>query len=232
MKLNDELLSRAATLVRDNKMKTLSEYETYPAHEFSEAFEQDMQNLIEKLSKDEVQPYRVSMGWQYYVRHGIVAVLVCFLLTCFAAPQAVMAGYHKLVEIIETVVTEYTEYRYQVNETVNDQFQQVTFGYLPDGMEVTEEIVQERSYYVEYRNEKKFFRLEQMLLTEDDGMGHIVDTENATIEEHIIKGTTVKFISKRGMNGYVWIYEEYLITGQSNYSIEEMIKILEKTKIQ
>ncbi len=231
MKLNDDILSRAAILVRDNKMNSLLEYETYPAHEFSETFEQNMQGLIDKLGKGEIKPYKVSMGWQYYVRHGMVAVLICFLLTCVAAPQAVVAGYHKLVEIIETVVTEYTEYRYQVNETVDDTLQQVTFGYLPEGMEITEEIVQERSYYVEYRNETSFFRLEQLLLTEEDGLGHIVDTENATVKQHMIKGTEVSFISKRGMNGYVWVYGKYLITGQSNCSIEEMIKILEKTKI-
>ena len=227
MQLNDDVLCRAAALVRDKRMNSLSEYEEYPVHEFSEAFETEMQGLMDKLGKGEITPYKVSMGWQYYARHGLVAVLVCILLTCFAAPQAVMAGYQKLIEVIETVVTEYTEYRYQVNATVSNEFQQVMFGYLPGGMELTEELIQDRSYYVEYRKDKKFFRLEQILLTDEDGLGHIVDTENATVEQHMIKGTEVKFISKRGINGYVWVYGKYLITGQSNCSVEEMIKILE-----
>ncbi|MBO5139154.1 MAG: DUF4367 domain-containing protein [Peptococcaceae bacterium] len=227
MQLNDDILCRAAALVRDKRMNSLSEYEEYPVHEFSEAFETEMQGIMDKLGKGEITPYKVFMGWQYYARHGLVAVLVCILLTCFAAPQAVMAGYQKLIEVIETVVTEYTEYRYQVNATVSNEFQQVMFGYLPGGMELTEELIQDRSYYVEYRKDKKFFRLEQILLTDEDGLGHIVDTENATVEQHMIKGTEVKFISKRGINGYVWVYGKYLITGQSNCSVEEMIKILE-----
>lgn len=230
MQLNDDVLCRAATLVRDRKMNALSEYEAYPEHEFSEAFETEQQEIMNQLGKGEIKPYKVSMGWQYYARHGLVAVLVCFLLTCIAAPQAVMAGYHKLVEVIETVVTEYTEYRYQVNETVDDTLQQVTFGYLPEGMEITEELIQDRSYYVEYRKDKNFFRLEQLLLTDEDGLGHIVDTENATVEQYMIKGTEAKFISKRGMNGYVWVYGKYLITGQSNLSVEEMIEILESVQ--
>ena len=87
MRLNDDVLCRAAALVRDKRMNSLSEYEEYPVHEFSEAFETEMQEIMDKLDKGEIKPYKVSMGWQYYARHGLVAVLVCFLLTCFAAPQ-------------------------------------------------------------------------------------------------------------------------------------------------
>ena len=346
MQLNDDVLCRAAALVRDKRMNSLSEYEEYPVHEFSEAFETEMQEIMDKLGKGEITPYKVSMGWQYYARHGLVAVLVCILLTCFAAPQAVMAGYQKLIEVIETITEEYTLFQYTTTDTnevgvfepikivlpdkfvlkreilseesahwtyehednyfiivqnlitsdetavvmdsedavkellfinseeitlyleedicrfvwtagkyqlhghsnldrntvlailesiqydalhynAEHQMNKVLFGYLPEGMEKTEEIIQERSYYVEYRNKTNFFRLEQLLLTGEDGLGHIVDTENAIVEQHMIKGTEVEFISKRGMNGYVWVYGKYLITGQSNLSVEEMLAILE-----
>lgn len=230
MKLNDELLSRAATLVRDNKMRSLSEYETYPAHEFSETFEQNMQGLIDKLGKGKIKPYKVSMGWQYYVRHGLVAVLVCFLLTCFAAPQAVMAGYYKLVEIIETVVTEYTEYRYQVNETVNDQFQQVTFGYLPDGMEIVKERNTERSYHIEYEKDGKYFTLEQRMIVQENNLSYVVDTENAIVEKDRIKGEEVIFVYKDDVYNYVWLHGNYHIKGDSNLELAEIKKILLNVK--
>ena len=230
MKLNDDILSRAAILVRDNKMNSLLEYETYPAHEFSETFEQNMQGLIDKLGKGEIKPYKVSMGWQYYVRHGMVAVLICFLLTCVAAPQAVIAGYHKLVEIIETVVTEYTEYRYQVNETVDDTLQQVTFGYLPEGMEIVKERNPPSSYHVEYEIGDKYFALEQRLIVQENNLSYVVDTENAIVEKDNINGEEIIYIYKDGIYNYVWLHGNYHIKGDSNLAIGELTKILENIK--
>ena len=230
MKLNDDILSRAATLVRDDKMNSLLEYETYPTHEFSETFEQNMQGLIDKLGKGEIKPYKVSMGWQYYVRHGMVAVLICFLLICAAAPQAVIAGYHKLVEIIETVVTEYTEYRYQVNETVDDALQQVTFGYLPNGMEIVKERNTPSSYHVEYEIGDKYFALEQRLIMQENNLSYVVDTENAIVEKDNINDEEIIYIYKDGIYNYVWIHGNYHIKGDSNLAIEEIAKILENIK--
>lgn len=232
MRLNDDVLCRAAALVRDKRMNSLSEYEEYPVHEFSEAFETEMQEIMDKLDKGKIKPYKVSMGWQYYVRHGLVAVLICFLLTCFAAPQAVIAGYHKLVEVIETVVTEYTEYRYQVNETVDDALQQVTFGYLPEGMEITEESLNESLYYVLYQGNNRYFCLEQRLLLEDTELTQIIDTEDAHIEQKQIQSETVVFSLKDGVYNYVWLYKNYQISGISNLSSEEIERILLNIRVK
>jgi len=230
MQLNDDVLCRATALVRDKRMNNLSEYEEYPVHEFSEAFETEMQEIIDKLDKGEIKPYKVSMGWQYYARHGLVAVLVCILLTCFAAPQAVMAGYQKLVEIIETVVTEYTEYRYQVNDTVSNELQQVKFGYLPEGMEIVKERNTERSYHVEYENDDKYFALEQRLIEKENNLSYVVDTENAVVEKDQINGEEVIYVYKDGIYNYVWIHGNYHIKGDSNLAIGELTKILENVK--
>ena len=230
MKLNDDILSRAATLVRDKKMNALDEYETYPPYEFSDAFEQDMQELIDKLGKGEVKRYKVSMGWQYYVRHGMVAVLICFLLTCIAAPQAVMAGYHKLIEVIETVVTEYTEYRYHVNDAVEDTLQQVTFGYLPEGMEIVKERSTERSYHVEYEGENQYFTLEQRLVTQENSLSYVVDTENAEVEKSRIRGEEVTYVYKDGVYNYIWLYGNCHIKGNSNLELDEIKIILMNIK--
>lgn len=230
MQLNDDVLCRAAALVRDKRMNSLSEYEEYPVHEFSEAFETEMQKIMDKLDKGEIKPYKVSMGWQYYARHGLVAVLVCFLLTCFAAPQAVIAGYHKLVEVIETVVTEYTEYRYQVNETVDDTLQQVTFGYLPEGMEIVKERNTPSSYHVEYEIGDKYFALEQRLIVQENNLSYVVDTENAIVEKDNINGEEIIYIYKDGIYNYVWLHGNYHIKGDSNLAIGELTKILENIK--
>jgi len=346
MQLNDDILCRAAALVRDKRMNSLSEYEEYPVHEFSEAFETEMQGLMDKLGKGEITPYKVSMGWQYYARHGLVAVLVCILLTCFAAPQAVMAGYQKLIEVIETITEEYTLFQYTTTDTnevgvfepikivlpdefvlkreilseesahwtyvhednyfiivqnlitsdemavvmdsedavkellfinseeitlyleedicrfvwtagkyqlhghsnldrntvlailesiqydalhynAEHQMNKVFFGYLPEGLEITEESSNETLYYVLYQGKNQYFCLEQRLLLEDTELTQIIDTEDAYVEQKRIQNEMAILSLKDGVYTYTWIYKNYQISGISNLSGEEMIKILE-----
>lgn len=228
MKLDEDVLRRAAEIVRDKKIEEIDQIEQeMPEHIFSDEFEANMQTLIAQVKRGEIKPYKVSMGWQYYVRHGMVAVLVCALLTCIAAPQAVMAGYHKIVDVIETVVTEYTEYRYHVNNATNSELGKITFGYLPEGLEIVKERNTDSSYHAEYENGDKYFTITQRLLTEDGSMTYIMDTENAELDSQYIYGEEVLLVYKDNTYNYVWLHENYHIRGISNLSSEEIIKILQ-----
>lgn len=228
MKLDEDVLRRAAEIVRDKKIEEINQIEQeMPEHIFSDEFEANMQTLIAQVKRGEIKPYKVSMGWQYYVRHGMVAVLVCALLTSIAAPQAVMAGYHKIVDVIETVVTEYTEYRYHVNNATNSELGKIIFGYLPEGLELIEEENLERKYYADYGDGDKYFTITQRLLASEDSMTYIVDTENAELDTHYIYGEEVLLVYKDNTYNYVWLHENYHIRGISNLSSEEIIKILQ-----
>ncbi len=46
-----------------------------------------MQELIGKVKAGKIKQARARMGWQYYVKHGIAAVLLCFLLSCVVMPE-------------------------------------------------------------------------------------------------------------------------------------------------
>ena len=191
-----------------------------------------MQALIEKVKRGEIKQKRVSLGWQYHTRNGMVAVLLCFILIFLAAPEVLLAGYQKLVEVIETVVTEYTEYRYDSQEASDSEFEPVTFGYLPEGFIETDTYQRERLYSVVFRRNEQYFSLEQSILTEEDGLSYIVDTENAEIEQGYIEHEEVQLIYKDESYNYIWLHGKYLITGQSNLSADEIMKILEKTKLK
>lgn len=232
MKLNDDILRSAATLLRDEKMEALPDENECPVHTFSDELEQEMQELIEKVKRGEIKQKRVSLGWQYHTRNGMVAVLLCFIMTFLVAPEAVIAGYHKLVEVIETVVTEYTEYRYNSQELSDSEFEPVTFGYLPEGFVETDTYQRERLYSVVFRRNEQYFSLEQSILTEEDGLSYIVDTENASIELQYVGHEEVKLIYKDESYNYIWLHEKYLITGQSNLSADEIMEILEKTTLK
>ena len=172
------------------------------------------------------------MGWQYHTRNGMVAVLLCFIMTFLVAPEAVIAGYQKLVEVIETVVTEYTEYRYNSQESSDSEFEPVTFGYLPEGFVETDTYQSERLYSVVFRRNELYFSLEQSILTEDGELQYLVDTENAEIIYQYIGHEKVQLILKDESYNYVWLHGKYLITGQSNLSADEIMEILEKTTLK
>ena len=94
-------------------------HDLHPEHQFSEEFLEKMMPLLQAARRGTVKAAEYFMGWQYYAKQGIAAVLICFLLACAAMPETVLAGYHKLIEVVETIYEEYTEFRYRVNEESN-----------------------------------------------------------------------------------------------------------------
>lgn len=227
MKFTEEQLRIAAKRADDRLFAQLPDEAACMDYTFSETFEQNMAHLIEQVKADRIAPAKVSMGWRYYTRNGLVAVLLCFMLSCITMPDIVLAGYQKLVEVIETVVTEYTEYRYHSSETADAEFVPVTFGWLPDGMEEVERELTERRMDVCFESEKQFFDFSQKLLTEENGMAYIVDTEDAYIKIYNIGAEEVQLILKNDVYNYTWIHGKYLISGQTNLSDKEVLRILE-----
>lgn len=230
MKFTEEQLRIAAKRADDRMFAQLPDEAVCMDYTFSETFEQNMAQLIEQVKADRIAPAKVSMGWRYYTRNGLVAVLLCFMLSCIAMPDIVLAGYQKLVEVIETVVTEYTEYRYHSSETADAEFVPVTFGWLPDGMEEVELELTERRMDVCFESETEYFEFRQKILTEENGMTYLVDTENADIENYYIGSETVQLVLKNGAYDYIWVHGKYLISGQTNLSSEEIVKILDLLK--
>lgn len=232
MKLDEAQLSHAAVLVRERQLQQLPDADACPEHVFSDAFEQNMQELMEQIARGEIQQKKAAWGWPYYVRQGLVAVLICFLLACFTMPEAVLAGYHKLIEVVETVFEEYTEWRYETNAIVNDKLEKVTFGYMPETLKETEESLDERLYYVLYQGSGYYFCLEQRKLSQESEMTQIVDTEDAFVETKQINGEDVIFAEKDGVYHYIWVHNQYQISGISNLSVCEIEQILHNMQIE
>ena len=230
MRFTEEQLRLAAKRVDQRLLAQLPDESDCLDYPFSEALEQKMHCLMEQVRNNQIPPAKVSMGWRYYTRTGLVAVLLCFLLTWITMPEAVLAGYQKLVEVIETVVTEYTEYRYHSNETADAEFVPVTFGYLPEGMEEVNRNMTERRMDVYFENHNQYFTLKQKLLTEENGMTIKVDTEDAVVEKVYIKNEEVILILKHGVYDYIWLHGVYHFVGQSNLPADEIIEILKNLK--
>ena len=99
--LTEKQLRRAARMAEEYQMSHLPQ-ET--AHEFSEKFERDMAILLQRFANGHVKTDRIRYGWRYYAKRSIVAVLLGAILTCIAMPEAVVAGYNRIIEVVERFV--------------------------------------------------------------------------------------------------------------------------------
>jgi len=232
MKLNDTQLQRAAALADAIELSFLPDKEHCPKHNFSPQFEANMQTLIKQVRQNKIKPYRVFMGYAYYAKRSIAAVLIAFLLACVTVPEAVIAGYHKVIDVIENVVTEYTEYKYHSTVPGDAQFVPLEFGYLPEGLEVIERYEDDTELYILLRSENNHFIIKQLLVTEEDSLKYIVDTEDTYVETKVIFSTDVDLIYKDDLIMYVWQYDKYHVSGRSNLPIDEVEKMLYNLKLK
>lgn len=226
MKLTEDQLRRAAQLAQHKDLSRLPETDDIIV---SPRMEQKMQSLIQQVQRGEIEPARASMGWRYYTKTGIAAVLICFLLTCVTMPQAVIASCQRMIQMVETVFEEYTQQEYTSNASADTAFVPVTFGYMTEGLVETEQEQTEDSLRIALENPVtgEVFVLRQELLTEDAASAYIVDTEDAITEPLLISGEPVQFIQKNGQVKFVWNHTAYRITGKTNLPVEEVTKILE-----
>ncbi len=113
MKYSEKQLRQAAMMAETYATEHL---QTDAVHVFSPQFEHDMDVLLYRFANGKIVTDPVRMGWQYYTRRGVAAVLLGFLLTCVTMPEAVVAGYQRIIEAVEqfvlddarTVLNEYT----------------------------------------------------------------------------------------------------------------------------
>ena len=235
MKMDDKQLEQAFRQAMQMQIDAMPEESDCPEHTFTDAFEQDMHKLIGEMEEGTIKPAKAPMGWQYYTRRGLTVMLVCCLLTGIAMPDVVAAAYYKLIHAEERMFPEYTEY--EVNSTASGEsvLMPLELGYIPEDLRIDMDAYNkdDTEIYIKLNNNEKFFTLNQMIVTENDSMTYIVDTENAEIEMVAFGDCEeVKLIFKRERYGYVWLHGRYFITGQSNLSRDEIIRILENIEFK
>ncbi len=231
MNLNDAKLERAAKIVAKAELKQWSDFEKYPEPEFSEKFQKEMQALIYDVNANKIKQDKVRMGWQYYSKRGIAAVLLGFLLSCVIMPEAVMAGCQRLIEAVQTVFREYTEYQFDSNVS-EEVFVPLRISYMSEPLKETENERHKNRVYVLYEDGDIYFSLNQTILNKENKVNYIVDTEDVAVETIKIQNEEVDFSFRHEVYKFVWIHDIYLVTGQSNLPKESIIKILENIEFE
>lgn len=203
--------------------------QTCPPHTFSPAFEADMQQLFAQLQNGTLKTSAARLGWPYYLRRSIAAILLCFLLACATMPEAVLAGYQKLIEVVEHVFEEYTQSYFDSNTNIAMDFKPFELGYLPDGLEISKKEENRNSLNLLYTCEDgRYFKIKQKLITKNNNITYDLDTEGAMVELIVIKNEVAKFVYKSNEIRFVWLQGSYRISGQSNLPKETIIEILDQ----
>lgn len=232
MKFTDEELREAAVQAEKYLLAQLPP-EDACGHEFSPEFEERMAVLINDVKHNKIKQRHARLGWQLYTRNSLAAALLCFALAFLTMPEAVIANCQKVIEAVETVFNEYTEYRYTSNASSETEFHPLVLGYLPEGMEEVEDAREETtgmiySLYTDKENVRTL-AIRQYLVTEKlKQAAYKVDSENVQIETILIQNDEIQLLTKKGKFDFYWTHGAYHISGQTNVSREELLSILEK----
>ncbi len=221
-------LRLAAAEAQNYLLAQLPETDGRP-YQFSLQGQTKLAAIGRQLERGELKPYPVRMGWQYYGKRSAAVILLGAALTFAVAPDVVQAACQRLIEAVETVLIEYTEFQYTSQADADTVFVPIVLQYLPAGLQEVERQQDKDSLELLYMNEAGiYFNINQCLVTEDSGLVYGVDTENAQIETVCIGAEKVTLIYKENRIHYIWLHDVYHISGQTSLSRAETIAILEQ----
>lgn len=228
---SEEELYAAAEEAQEYLLSLLPSEDSCPPHEFSRAFTAKVEGIYKQLRACTLPHKRAALGWPYYARRTAAVLFLCLVLTCVAMPEAVMAGYQRLVEIVETIFEDYTEFRYRTEAVEKREFIPLRLGYLPEGMEEVERDETAISLDIIYQDkQKQYFEIDQKIIDKNDKTTYIIDLRKISSDLDSEELENLKFVDKEkygdGRIRVVWLYEQYRITVQSNLPEEEIVKII------
>ena len=233
---SEEELYAAAEEAQEYLLSLLPSEDSCPPHEFSRAFTAKVEGIYKQLRACTLPHKRAALGWPYYVRRTAAVLFLCFVLTCVAMPEAVMAGYQRLVEIVETIFEDYTEFRYRTEAVEETEFVPLRLGYLPEGMEEIKRYEVIKRVNLVYENkQEQYFRIDQKLIDENDKTTYIIDLEKMPAGLEVKKRKNMRFVCQKKYNeeqiNVIWQYERYRIAIQSNLPEEEIVKIINEIEL-
>lgn len=208
MQITDEMLYRHAPEARDLWLSTLPSDADIPEHIFSRRFERKMKRLIRE-QKRSPQANRMIRGLR-----RVAAIILVIGILSFSGLMTVEAYREKVIEVITLVFHDLTNYRFISEESGSEQhvdLPDITFQYIPDGMEKVEDTARERFRYILYEaQDGNFFELTQTVIIDNSDYEKILDTEDAITEEFYIGDSEAVLNTKNGVTTIFWTKDHIL----------------------
>ena len=222
--ISEELLYSAAVHASDIYTAQLEVgYNREEEHQFTPKFEKKMRCLCRQA--------RRSPGMNRFLR-GLktsAAVILIAATVFFSSLMTVEAYREKLIEVVTQVFEELTEYRFTSTSDAPGA-QDVTFGYVPEGMEETSHEVDFEFGYIEvlYEGENgRDIELDAYLSDTDTVSTMILDTEDAEVTYRQIQGEKATCISKPPMATIMWVKGNSIFCLSGNLSMDETLRVAE-----
>ena len=208
MQITDEMLYRHAPEARDLWLSTLPSDADIPEHKFSRRFERKMKRLIRE-QKRSPQANRMIRGLR-----RVAAIILVIGILSFSGLMTVEAYREKVIEVITLVFHDLTNYRFISEESGSEQhvdLPDITFQYIPDGMEKVEDTARERYRYILYEaQDGNFFELTQTVIVDNSDYEKILDSEDAITEEFYLGDSEAVLNTKNGTTTIFWTKDHIL----------------------
>ena len=216
-KISDEDIEEACRLLMAYEVATIPKEGTYDDMR-SEAYIAYMDRLLAQAKAGTLTAPNVPMGWQYYTRKGLAAILIAALLAGIAMPERVMAGYRWLVEVVEQFFeNRKTEYIYSSNADEESEFVPMQFGYLPEGMELKTQVMRDNKYNVLFMEENEYyFEIMQKAIDKETKWLYGSNVELYYTEIIMVQTNIVKLTQDENIISFSYVVESNHIKGQTN----------------
>ena len=226
--ISDEEIAEACRLLMAYEVATIPQESAYDDIR-SETYIAYMERLLAQAKAGTLIAPNVPMGWQYYTRKGLAAILIAALLAGIAMPERVMAGYRWLVEVVEQFFEDRkTTYRYTSNADEDIEFVPMQFGYLPEGMEESYRKNRDEKLKVLFSNEENglYFEISQQVIEPSHKFLHGSNIDIYYTEILIVDTIMAKTYIRDDTMYFEYLSEQYQINGQTNLSKKELIEVL------
>lgn len=222
MEITEEMLYKCAPRAEKLWISTLPFDDQIPEHKFSRRFERKMKKLIRKQK-------RSPMMKQFLSAAKKIAVVVLVVATIsFSGLMTVEAYRAKLIEVITEVFYDLTHFTFFSSWSGDVGLGEIEFSYLPVGMtEVRRETFDNPKCQTIYLENTEGYQLKasQQLLTDDDDLELILDSEDANTTTIFFGDSEAFLIVKEDTSTLMWEDEPYLILLTGDFPSEEMIEI-------
>ena len=189
---------------------------------FSLEFEKKMQKLIKRRSHS-YYPLIATAGRR-------AACIIAAVIIIAAAPLSVKAVRDAVKEFVIKIFSDHQNVAVStIAENAPETIEEVYTIDVPEGFELTEELVTDGWVNQIYKKEDKYIDLTQVVLS----MFHAnIDTETTTMEILIEDGIEYQLYNYENAYRIIWKYDGYVFSVYSNLNKYEFAELCKSTKLK
>lgn len=217
----DELLDRYAPEAGELWLSSLPN--PAPGHGFSPKF----RRKVEKLLRRQRRSPAVNAALRYARRAAAFALV--FLTLAFSCRMTVDAAFReRVIQVVVQVLRDFTEFTYTSDSPAADEPGDLTFTYLPEGMEETGREQSATACYVYYESpDGAFVEFSQTLVADGVEMQLGLDTEDAEVFDLTVHGTEALGIVKGVDRTIHWTEGPFVYLLSGTIPMEELERVAE-----